>query len=393
MKSNLLVTAIVLLLVSCSSKKKIEKSLHSGNYDHAISEALKKLETNKNKDRKQDYIVMLQNAYIKAEERDLQDINHLKKDGNPEHYSHIYNLYLNLDKRQENIKPILPLYIGNKQVRFNFKDYSKQIVRARQEVSEYMYDTGQQLLRSRNKQDIKEAFNTFEYIERINPKYKDVRNLIQQAHNLGTDYVIVTIENQTEQVIPKRLEDELLNFDTYGLDQFWTVYHAQADSRITYDYAMTLQLKRINISPERLNEKQLLREKQIVDGWSYQKDRRGNIVKDSLGNDIKIDNIINVKARYFEFQQFKSTQILADVIYTNLKPHQILDVFPIASEFIFEHVYATVKGDERALSKEERDLTRNRSVFFPSNEDMIYDTGEDLKIQLKQIISSYRLQN
>ena len=393
MKIKLLLPIFILLLVSCSSKKQIEKSLHSGNYDQAIEDAISKLKTNKNKDRKQDYIILLQNAYVKAVERDLQDINHLKKDGNPEHYINIYDLYLTLNARQEAIKPLLPLSIQNKPVRLDFKDYTNAIVESRNAVSDHKYRAGLQLLKSNHKQDIKEAYHTFHYVDQINPKYKDVRDLMQEAHNLGTDYVIVSIENQTDQVIQRRLEDDLLNFDTYGLNQFWTVYHAKREPRLQYDYAMALQLKRINISPEKLNEKQLLREKQIVDGWKYQKDSKGNVAKDSLGKDIKIDNIVNVKARYYEYHQFKSTQVIADVVYVHLKSNQTLDVFPINSEFVFEHLYATMNGDERALSQQERNLLRNRQVHFPSNEDMVYDTGEDLKFKLKQIISSYSMRN
>ena len=128
---------------------------------------------------------------------------------------------------------------------------------------------------------------------------------MEEAHYRGTNYVIVNIENQTNQIIPKRLEDDLLNFNTYGLNQFWTAYHANADTNINYDYAMQLQLKRINISPERIVERQLLREQRIVDGWEYQLDGNGNVMKDSLGNDIKVDKIITVKARLFEFEQLK----------------------------------------------------------------------------------------
>src|SRR5690606_31494930 len=111
----------LLMLVSCSSKKQIEKSLNSGNYDQAIEDAINKLKTNKNKERKQDFVILLQNAFAKAVERDLQSINHLKKDGNPEHYKNIYDLYLTLNARQETIKPLLPLSIGNKPVRLDFK--------------------------------------------------------------------------------------------------------------------------------------------------------------------------------------------------------------------------------------------------------------------------------
>lgn len=393
MKAKLLVTAFILILVSCSGKKQVEKALHSGNYDLAIEDALRKLENNKNKERKQDFVILLKNAYEKAVERDINTIKHLRKDGNPEHYKNIYETYLNLSARQEKIKPILPLQIGNKPLHLDFKDYSQVIAQSRNQVSDYLYKNGLTLIESNNKHDIKEAFSIFQYIDRINPKFKDVRDLMQEAHDRGSDYVLVTIENQTDQIIPKRLEDDLLNFDTYGLNQFWTVYHANPDRRINYDYALILQLKRINISPEKLNEKQLLREKQIVDGWKYQKDSKGNVAKDSLGNDIKIDNIINVQARFFEYQQFKSTQVLADVVYRNLTNNQTLDVFPINSEFVFENIYATLKGDERALNPRDFDLLRNKRVLFPSNEDMVYDTGEDLKLKLKQIISSYKMRN
>ena len=391
MKKFLLFTVLLSVLVSCSGRKQIEKALHSGNYNQAIQDALKKLENNKDKKRKQDYVMLLEDAYAKANERDLLNIKHLKKDGNPEHYKTIYDLYLNLNARQEAVKAVLPLQINGRDIKIKLNDYTDAIVESREKVSDYMYDKGLDLLESDDKYTIRQAYDVFKYIERINPNYEDTRSLLQEAHERGTEFVIVTIENQTNQIIPRRLEDDLLNFDTYGLNQFWIVYHANSNPQIDYDYAMQLQLKRINISPEELHEKQLLREKQIVDGWKYQLDDAGNVMKDSLGNDIKIDNIVNVRARYFEFNQFKSTQVIANVVYIDLKTNQVLDAFPIDSEFVFENRFATVRGDERALTNEDLNIVRNRRVPFPSNEQMVYDTGEDLKITLKNIITSYRM--
>ena len=333
---------------------------------------------------------MLENAYYKAVDRDLNTINHLKKDGNPEHFKTIYEIYLDLNARQEAIKPVLPLQIGGKTLKLKFNDYGSNIISSRNNLVDYLYEKGLALLETDDKWDIRNAYDIFHYIERIYPNYEDTRNLIQEAHERGIDFVIVTIHNQTNQIIPKRLEDDLLNFDTYGLNQFWTVYHAYVNDNIDYDYAMQLQLKRINISADQLHEKQILKEKQIVDGWKYLLDRAGNVVKDSLGNDIKVDNVVNVRARYFEYNQFKSTQVIADVIYIDLKQNQTLDVFPIDSQFVFENRYATIRGDERALDKNERSLLRNKQVYFPTDTQMVFDTGEDLKSKLKGIISSYK---
>ena len=391
MKKLLLLTIGLSVLISCGGRKQIEKALYAGNYDQAITNALKKLNNNKDKKRKQQFAVMLEDAYVKAVERDLNAINRFKADGNKEHYKTIYEIYTNLDARQEAIKPVLPLKVGSKSLKFNFDDYTNRIVDYRYKVSDYLTDKGLDLLDSNNKFNAKEAYGIFEYIERINPNFEDVRDLMTEAHQKGTDFILVSIENQTQQVIPRRLEDDLLNFDTYGLNNFWTVYHAKSDSVSIYDYAMQLQLKRINISPERINEREFIREKEVIDGWEYKLDTNGNVVKDSLGNDVKIDKIINTKCKLFEYQQTKATQIIADVVYSNLNTNELLDTFTIDSEFVFENIYARTRGDKRALTSDDRKLLKHRRTQFPSNEQMVFDTGEDLKLKLKKILNSYSI--
>ena len=391
MKKSLLIATLLTILISCSSRKRVEKSINSGNYDKAIYDALDKLDTNKSKKSKEDYVLMLKDAYVKASERDLNSIQFLKKDNNPEHYQKIYETYQHLKSRQEAIKPLMPLQGNNKTINFKFNDYSNDIITARDETSDYLYEKGLGLLDSDSKATIRESYNVFSYIETINPNYEKTRQFIEEAHVRGTNYVIVDIENQTDQMIPNRLEADLLNFDTYGLNQFWTVYNANQDPNITYDYAMKLQLKRINISPEQIKEKEILRDQNIVDGWQYKLDEKGNVLKDTLGNDIKIDKIVNVRARYSEYTQIKSTQVIGNVVYIDLKSNQVVDNFTIDSEFVFQNIFADFRGDKKALTRDDLNLINNLQIPFPSNEQMVYDTGEDLKLKLKNIINSYRM--
>ena len=391
MKKFLLLSVLVTVLVSCSAKKQIESAISQGNYDHAISEALEKLENNKDKNRKQDYIIMLEDAYNKVLDENLQTIKHLKKDGNPEQYKTIYNMYSDLEARQVAIKRVMPLQINGKTLHLKFNDYSSELVDYRYKTSDYLINQGIALLDSNDKYNAREAHDIFSYIERINPNFEENRSLITEAHQKGMDYVHVSIKNHTEQIIPQRLESELLDFNTYGLNQFWTTYHANTDKAINYDFAMQLQLKQINISPERINERLVTREQNVVDGWEYLLDRAGNVRKDSLGNDIKIDKIINVKARLIEVVQTKSAQVIADVVYTDLKHNQTIDTFTIDSGYIFENIFGTFKGDERALNNSDRNLMRQRQILFPTDEQMVFDTGEDLKLKLKDIINSYSI--
>jgi hypothetical protein len=387
MKNITLTLITLVLLTACGSTSRIEKQLTSGNYDRAITDALRKLKTNKDRKRKADYIYLLKEAFDKAEARDKERVSYLEKDNNPANHEQVYELYQTLRNRQESIKPVLPLYIGNKKVAFNFKNYNSQIIAAKDKTSNYLYNNATQLLNSNDKFDYRKAFDDFKYLDRINPNYKDVRQLIKQAHEKGTDYVIVNMINDTQQVIPRRLEDDLLNFSTYGLNDLWTVYHNNADKQKRYDFGMEVTLRGIAISPEQIKEREIIREKQVVDGWKYALDANGNVLKDSLGKKIKVDKFKTVRCEYYETRQFKSTSIAGTVTYKDYRTNQLIEAFPLQSDYLFEHFYATSRGDRRALDQSLVSYLDNRRVQFPSNEQMIYDTGEDLKLQLKEIIT------
>jgi len=389
MKKLLLLSVVFLLLIACNTKKQVEIAVNSGNYDRAINTALDKLRKNKDKKRNYDYVIMLQDAYYKVAERDLETIKHLKKDNNPETFRNIYELYLDLDARQEAIKPILPLNINGKNIPFTFNDYSNDIISSKTQLADYLYEKGLDLLESDDKHIIRQAHSELSYLDRISPNYENTRDLLAEAHERGKDHILVSVHNDTQQVIPQRLEVELLNFDTYGLNKFWSEYHANKVPNLNYDYAMHLNLKQIDVSPERVNQREFLREKEVVDGWEYEKDSNGNVVKDSLGNDIKFEKIIKVRGRLYETIQTKTAEVIADVVYIDTQNNQPIDTFTIDSGFVFEHIFARYKGDKRALIKNDRQLLNKRRLPFPSNEQMVFDTGEDLKLQLKNIINSY----
>lgn len=393
MKKILPIIILALIVSSCSSVKKTQEALNMGDYDAAINKAIQKLRNDKEKKRNQPYIVMLEDAFEKATSRDLKQISFLKKDGNPANFESIFELYSNLIMIQEQIRPLLPLYNQEKGGYANFKlnDYSNDIIDAKNKLSDYLYTNASNLLtNSSSKFDYRKAYSDLKYLDQINPNYKDVLQKLEEAHFKGTDFVRVSMYNDTKMVIPQRLEDELLNFNTYGLNDIWTVYHNNSVKEVKYDYEMDVSFKDISISPEQVHEKEVIKEKEIVDGWEYVKDKRGNVAKDSLGNDIKVDIIKNVRCVFYEFSQFKAVKVSGSVVFKNLNTKQIVNSYPLISEFIFEHLYADYDGDKRALDRPFIKLLKAKSVPFPSNEQMVYDAGEDLKNRLKNIIIKHK---
>jgi hypothetical protein len=395
MKKFLLFTLFTFLLISCSSIKNTQEAISNGNYDSAINTAIENLKRNKTKKGNQPYIILLEEAFAKVTSKDLAKINFLKKDNNPENIETIFVLYEELKGRQEILKPLLPLFIRkqNREAKFQFNNYDDEIIANKNQLSDYLYAKAKKFFNKNNKFDYRDAYNDLEYLEKINPNFKDVRSLMEVAYERGLDFVIVSMKNKTQKVIPKRLEEDLLNFDTYGLNDLWTVYHGAKDPKINYDFGLELNLRRIKVSPEQIREKEIIKEKDIKDGFKYLLDENGNQVLDQEGNKIKVDKLIKVRCELYQFTQFKSAKVTGIVKYVDLYTKQIIQTYPIESRFSFQHIYANFKGDKRALDASFLDLIRFRVVPFPTNEQMIYDSGQDLKEKLKFIISRNKFRN
>lgn len=394
MKKTLLLLAFVLFIASCGVKK-TQNLLSEGDYDAAIDRAVEGLRSNKNAKGKQDYVYLLEEAFAKAKERDLRNLDLLAKDNNPRNYEVIYKTYLQLNNRQDKIRPILPLPLLNKgrNAYFPFDSYNDKIISSRNTLSKYLYDNSKALMLTNDKLIFRRAYDDLSYLNQINPNYKDVLKLIDEAKFKGTDFVNVALRNQTNMVIPADLQNDLLDFSTYGMNDKWTVYHNERQNGINYDYGLVMNFREINISPEQVKEKVFYKEKQIKDGVKTLLDSNGKIVKDSLGKAIQIDNFKTIKARIYEFNQFKACQVVAQVEYINLKTNKLLESFPINSESVFQNTYATFKGDKRASDDDYYSYFDRRPLPFPSNEQMVFDTGEDLKNKLKIILRNNQLKN
>ena len=391
--NKLFILLIVVTLFSCSSVKKTQEDLNTGNYVAAINKSLVKLADNKSKKGNQDYIYLLEDAFEKNSNRELKRIDFLKQEGNSANAEKIYNTYVRLNSIQERIKPLLPLqiYDENRSASFQFKKYETNIINSKNELSAYLYENASNLLKTaKYKNEYRKAYDDFTYLSELSPNYKDTRDKIEESYQKGLDFVNVKLFNNTDKIIPTDLEEDLLNFNTYGLNDLWTTYHTNPQSNIKYDYDMLLEFTNINISPEHVNEKQIIKEKQIKDGWKYLLDDNGNSVKDSLGNQIKVDKFRTVRCNYYRFTQHKDVQISGNISYVDLKTSQQINSYPLTSGFVFEHIYANYDGDKRALENDLIKFLSARSVQFPSNEQMVYDAGEDLKNNIKNIIRRHK---
>lgn len=389
MKKITLLITFFILITSCGVKQ-TQNNLASGNYDAAIDIALSNLRSNKDKKGKQDYIYLLEEAFAKAKERDLNSISFLSKENIPSNLEKIYNTYLSLNDRQEKIKPLLPLKLikEGRNAIFPFDNYNDAIISSKNALSNYLYTNAKALMLTKNKMNYRRVYDDLAYLDKINPNYKDVAKMMDEAQFKGTDHVIVYTKNESNMIIPVQLQNDLLDFKSYKLNDKWTVYHSIKQKDINYDYDMLINFRSILISPEQIKEREFIKERQIVDGQKKQIDANGKVVVDRQGKAVMVDNLINASVRIYEVRQFKSCQITAKVDYIDSKSKQSIQSFPIASEFVFENIYSTYKGDRRAADDNYYAYFDKKIVPFPTSEQMVYDTGEDLKAKINGVINN-----
>jgi lipopolysaccharide biosynthesis regulator YciM len=145
--------------------------------------AVKKLRKNKTKKSKQKYILLLEESFEKAVDQDNRSIERYKKDTNPAVIENVYETYTALDKRQELIRPLLPLTINskNRDAQFAFVNYTNEINAAKTSLSDYLYTNAQNLLNEKNKASARKAYDDLEYLQNINSNFKNTKSLLKEA--------------------------------------------------------------------------------------------------------------------------------------------------------------------------------------------------------------------
>ena len=381
MVKRILISSLLLISFGCSPIKKINNNVVSGEFDKAINKTISELKKIKNKKKKIQYELILKDIYNRAAVNSKDKISRFKKDGNPEFFDDIYFEYDKLIKRQNKLKNL-----SSERLNFNFENYDSELINFRYKTSDYFLKISNSFISNNNKFDYRKAYNYLTVIESINPNYLDTRSLIKLCLVKGKDYILLNVLNESKSVLFEDLEKDILNIKGYDLNSTWKSFFTKNDSfEGTYDFYIDLAFKSFIISPERLVQKEGFSEKNIVDGLTYKLDDEGNVMKDSLGNDIKVDKLIKISVKSIESIQSKSAKVLAEIRFIDKKKN-IIEKFPLESEFWFRNRFLEYDGDKRVLTKEQVKLSKNRFMPFPPDEVLIFNNSENIKRKMKRII-------
>jgi hypothetical protein len=381
---GLLIT-LTIILSGCGSSK---KQLQRGNYDAAIATAVKDLRKDSD-DEKQ--IDILERSFRVVNEQDNERIRFLKMEGRPQNWDEIYLIYKRMSDRQSLIRTVMPLNIGNRQVEFPYVDYMPEMINAKRESADYYYNHGIELMNSGLKDSYRQAYYEFIRAKEYVGDYEGIDNKIIEARYLGMSRVFVSLQNTTMIVFPKEFEEDLLTVDLQALNNEWVEFHiTNLDENVDYDYFINVNVRNIAVSPDNTEERDSIAKRDVEDGFEYKLDKKGNVMKDTLGNDIKVKKYKTLQCALITTLQTKTCQINGDIEIIQMNPKNVLKKDPIGAQSTFEHMSARAIGDIGALSTSQLERTKAEAMPFPSNIEMVLRCSEALKQAIRGSIQSNR---
>ncbi|MCY7411171.1 MAG: hypothetical protein LH473_12935 [Chitinophagales bacterium] len=376
--SNILLFSITVLL-SCHAAKKYYES---GDFGASIERSVSKLKKDPTDNESKIY---LEAAYDKLYLQTIEQISFLKKEGRPENVLPVYDQLSQLKLYESMIRPLTPMYIESKKRYAQFKFVNdEEFIAAKKIAAEYLYNDAIKLLANNNRMDARQAYASLEDLNCIYPQYKDADLKMNEALDNGTNQVNLQIVNNSGAPLFTELDKQMTTLSIGDLNSRWVNFSNEKNSKKYFDYEVEMNVKQIIVTPDMLlPPTTYIDKKTIADGFKYELDSKGNVKKDSLGNDIKTPKYKVITCTVTEFIQQKSSTIAGTLDFFKTGNNSLLYSYPVDVHEIFENHYATAIGDLKALSAESAKKIKTLPAPYPTEIDMLLKVSDDLKNTVK----------
>ena len=386
MKRITLVLIILIIVISgCGSSK---KQLERGNYDAAIDLAVRDLRRDPS-DSKQ--IATLDRSYKIVNEQDNERIRFLKMEDKPSNWDEIYQINKRMNDRQTLVRSVTPLELNGRTIEYPYVDYMPEMIAAKRKSADFYYAHGNELMKNQLKDSYRQAYYEFVRAREYVGDYEGIDNKIEDSKYLGMSRVLITLQNKSILKFTQEFEEDLLSVNLPALNSEWVEYHTQnLDPDIKYDYLINVNVRNIAVSPDQTMQRDSVIKREVEDGFSYKLDKNGNVMKDSLGNDIKTKKYKTLQCALVESVQSKACRIDGDIEIVQINPNKVLKKEPMGAQSNFEHVSARAIGDIQALNQTQLNKTKTQPMIFPSDMEMVFRCSEALKQAINGAIQSNR---
>ncbi len=359
MKTIILFLSIIPVFVSCS--KSGRRALESGEYFNAVLQSIEKLKRDPDNSKA---LEVLPNAYKYASLDLLEDIDRAKNANQQFKFERVLDDYQKLNEMHDKIEASVSCRNIVK-ASSHFSEFDE----AREIAATERYNFGNDLLQKGTMNSARLAYDSFEILYRYAPDFKDVKIKIEEALFQGSYHVVVE---------PPLVNSKLYQFSNEyfqgRIDEF-----LQTNRRLNkfIRFYQPIEAKTLKLVPDHVVKLEFI---DFVVGETIVNNEKKTVTsKDSVktgtakieGKNVDVYSKVNAIITKSQ-KTVRSRGLLSMEIY-DFKTNKSLIKEQLPGEFYWNNSWASFNGDERALTKEELNLTRNREELPPPPQQMFIE--------------------
>ncbi|HOS83661.1 MAG TPA: hypothetical protein PK199_01970 [Bacteroidales bacterium] len=363
------------LFVQCSGKKALEK----GNYAEAVLKSVQKLRkspTNKKAASTLRQAYPLAVSYYKEQIELSLKSNDQFKWGYTVQYMETVNNLANEISRCPAAKKIVPSPFR----------YESELNTAKKNAAEECYVAGKREFDKKTRESAREAYYLFVKAGNYVAGYKDIETLIPQAKELATLKVVleqIPVGAGRLQISAEFFQNNIEAYinDMFKSRQFLELYlPRQAEKlKLVPDHVIRIQFDDFIVGNSKLTQKTItVTSKDSVKVGEYTKPD---------GTKVPVKN--RVTAEYTSFRKEVISKGLVDVRVIEFATKKILMQDKMPGEFIWISEWASFNGDDRALTQQQLNMTKQREVQPPAPQDLFVEFTKPIYDQVTSRLSSF----
>lgn len=359
-----------ILIVGCTTGK---NALQKGNYDLSVFKAIDRL---KNSPKNEEALYVLPIAYDLALKEHLRKIDEAKLSSDVLRWETVLGHYQKINQLSDEVNSS-PVALG---LIKNPPKYIKEVEDTKFKAAEVRYALGEKQLAENNRVSAKNAYYNFEKAQYFYPAYKNVNQKLDEAYWAAVVKVVVQpvrVNSSYYQLSNQYFQDQVAQFmKNYQQNRFVIFYSEQ-------------QANQQKVSPDQILR---LNFEDFIVGQTYVKERVEKIKRDSVvigetRTKAKIYGTVTATLSIFD-KQVSSSGLLAMTIFDN-QTQRIIRQQNIPGTYIWTDSWANYRGDERALTIQQLQMTRRREIAPPPPATLFVEFTKPIYAQLVNEISNF----
>jgi hypothetical protein len=366
---------LLVIIVSCSSSNGA-KSLKKGNYYTATIEAVNKLRSSPDK---QDVQNVLTSAYPLAVKMALHEIDNALTSNNASKYDVIVSQYEQLNRMADEIYHSPKAYELIPQP----QEFQAELQSAKNSAAEQSYALGVKALSYGTIEQARIAHQHLLKAHNYVNGYRDVIDKIDDALYAATLRVIVEapITPANFQVSAEFFYNNLLSEMSKRTEtkyvRLYTPEEAKKENMRNPHQYMVLDFAAFNVG--NINEVKNTTEV-----------KRDSVVTGTVNVGGKnYDAYATVKAKFTKYQREIASSGTLDVRILDASNSRVIEQRKFNGSYVWKTTWGSYTGDDRALTKEQKDLSKREPQLPPPNQDLFIEFTKPIYTQVVSYVRTF----